>query len=183
MLDELEVLKIVIGRLESSGIQYMITGSIAANFYATPRMTRDIDIVIKVGEEDIEKLFTLFSGDFYIDREMIKEAIRNRGMFNIIHNEGIVKVDFIIRKDDEYRRTEFNRKCRFDFEGIKIYATSPEDLILSKLYWAKDTLSEVQIRDVKNLLKTPGLNMDYIQEWAGRLGIKEIFKRIKGNHE
>lgn len=183
MIDELEVLKIVIERLESAGIQYMITGSIAANFYATPRMTRDIDIVIKVGEEDVENFFALFSRDFYIDREMIKQAVRNRGMFNIIHNEGIVKVDFIIRKDDEYRKTEFDRKNRIDFEGIKIYATSPEDLILSKLYWAKDTLSEVQIRDVKNLLRTPGLDMDYMEKWAGRLGIKEIFKRIKGNLE
>ena len=61
MLSELEVLKTVITRLDSAGIPYMVSGSIAANFYTTPRMTRDIDIVIELGKEDAEKLFSLFS--------------------------------------------------------------------------------------------------------------------------
>ena len=58
-------------------------------------------------------------------------------MFNIIHNKAIVKVDFIIRKDDEYRRIEFGRRQGIDFEGSRIDITSPEDLILSKLCWAR----------------------------------------------
>lgn len=95
MINELEVLKIVVKRLESAGIPYMITGSIAANFYTTPRMTRDIDIVIKIGENSAEMLFSLFSNDFYIDKDSIKNAIRNKQIFNIIHKEGIVKIDFI----------------------------------------------------------------------------------------
>ena len=177
MIDELGVLKIVIERLDSAGIRYMITGSIAANFYATPRMTRDIDIVIDVEENDIDRLVSLFSEDFYIDRDMIKYAIHNRRMFNIIHNEGVVKVDFIIRKNIEYREVEFERRCLTDFEGLAIYVTSPEDLILSKLEWAKDSLSEMQIRDVKNLLMTSELDMDYIRDWVRRLGLEEIFRK------
>ncbi|MDO8141843.1 MAG: hypothetical protein Q6358_10130, partial [Candidatus Brocadiales bacterium] len=72
MINELEVLKIVVKRLESAGIPYMITGSIAANFYTTPRMTRDIDIVIEIGENNAEVLFSLFSDDFYIDKDSIR---------------------------------------------------------------------------------------------------------------
>ena len=45
--EELELLKLVCQRLEEAGIAYMLTGSLAANFYAVPRMTRDIDIVIE----------------------------------------------------------------------------------------------------------------------------------------
>src|SRR3990172_820663 len=74
MTDEQEVLKIVTTRLESAGIRYMLTGSIAANFYTTPRMTRDIDIIVEVGEKDTERLFALFSDDFYADRDSIKTA-------------------------------------------------------------------------------------------------------------
>ena len=33
MISELDVLRIVVKRLESAGIPYMITGSTAANFY------------------------------------------------------------------------------------------------------------------------------------------------------
>ena len=140
MLDELAVLKLVIKRLELAGISYMITGSVATNFYTTPRMTRDIDIVINVNEDDTEKIYSLFSEDFYIDRDMIKDAIQRKQMFNIIHNESVIKVDFVVRKDTEYRKIEFERKRTIDFDGSMIYITSPEDLILSKLYWAKDSL-------------------------------------------
>jgi hypothetical protein len=92
MVDELEVLKIVVKRLNSAGISYMITGSIAVNFYATPRMTRDIDIIIEVGKNDARKLFSIFSDDFYVDEDSIKDALKNQQVFNIIHNEGLSRL-------------------------------------------------------------------------------------------
>ena len=144
MIDELEILKIVVKRLESADIPYMITGSIAANFYTTPRMTRDIDIVIAVEENKGDMLFSLFSDEFYIDKNSIKNAIRSKQIFNGIHNEGIVKVDFIIRKDTEYRIAEFNCRQSIVFEGLKINIALPEDLILSKLFWSQESLSEMQ---------------------------------------
>jgi hypothetical protein len=176
-VNEQEVLKIVIQRLESAGMPYMVTGSIAANFYTVPRMTRDIDIIIEVGEEKIEKLFSLFSNDFYIDRDVVKHALQSKGMFNIIHREGVVKVDFIIRKDTEYRRVEFERRRTVEFEGSRVLVASPEDLILSKLDWANDSQSEMQIRDVKNLLQTvPDLDRRYIQKWVAKLGLQKIYQ-------
>lgn len=39
---ELDVLRDVSERLTSSGIAFMLTGSMAMNYYAQPRMTRDI---------------------------------------------------------------------------------------------------------------------------------------------
>ena len=180
MINELEVLKIVVKRLESAGIPYMITGSIAANFYTTPRMTRDIDIVIEIGENDAEVLFSLFSDDFYIDKNSIRNAIRDKQIFNIIHKEGVVKIDFIIRKDTQYRKVEFKRKRSIVFEGLEINVTSPEDLILSKLFWAKDSLSEMQIRDVRNLMKTvPDIDVEYVGKWIKELDIEDIYKEVK----
>lgn len=178
MLNELDVLKIVIKRLESAGIPYMVSGSIAANFYTTPRMTRDVDIIIEVGEMDAQKIFSLFSGDFYIDLESVKDAIRHKQMFNIIHNEAIIKVDFIIKKDTEYRKSEFERRRNIVFGQERIDITSPEDLIISKLYWAKDSLSDLQIRDVQNMLKTvPDLDIGYIEKWVAKLGLDEVYRK------
>jgi len=177
MTNELEVLKVVIERLESAGIRYMVSGSVAANFYTTPRMTRDIDIVIHVREADTERIYSLFSDEFYADKDMIRDAIREKSMFNIIHNEGIIKVDFIVRKDTEYRKIEFERRRVIIFEGIDINIVSAEDLIISKLYWAKDSLSDFQIRDVRNLLKTvSGLDILYLQKWVKYLGLEEVYK-------
>lgn len=128
MINELEVLKIVIKKLDSTDIRYMVSGSIAANFYTTPRMTRDIDIIIDVEEKDAEKLSSLFSDDFYVDMASIKNALHDKKMFNIIHNEGIVKVDFIIRKDTEYRKLELERRRNILFEGMQINITTPKIL-------------------------------------------------------
>jgi hypothetical protein len=138
MIGELDVLKIVTKKLDSADIPYMVSGSIAGNFYTTPRMTRDIDIVIQVQDTDAERIYSLFSDEFYADKDMIRDAIRKKSMFNIIHNEGIVKVDFIVRKDSEYRKLEFVRRRSIPFEGIEINIVSAEDLIISKLYWAKE---------------------------------------------
>lgn len=177
MTNELEILKIVIKRLESADIPYMVSGSIAANFYTTPRMTRDIDIVIHVREMDAGRIYSLFSDEFYADRDLIREAIREKHMFNIIHNDGIVKIDFIVRKDTEYRKLEFERRRSIPFEGIEIAIVTAEDLIISKLYWAKDSMSEMQIRDVKNILKTvPDIDIDYLEEWINKLGLEDAYK-------
>ena len=179
MIDEQGVLAIVTKKLNSSGIQYMVTGSIAANFYTTPRMTRDIDIVVEIRETDTERLVTLFSDDFYIDSTAIKNAFQKTGMFNIIHQEAVIKIDFIIRKDSEYRQVEFRRRLTVMFEDRKISVVSPEDLILSKLDWARESLSEMQIKDVKNLLRTvPDLDRPYLKQWATRLGLQEIYEGI-----
>jgi len=180
MIDQMEVLRIVINRLESAGLRYMVTGSIATNFFTTPRMTRDIDLVIELEKKEVGTFLVLFGDDFYLDEDAIEEALDKRQSFNIIHREGIVKVDFIIKKDTEYRKLEFERRRTILFEGMRMDVTSPEDLVLSKLNWAKDSLSEIQLRDVKNLLKTvPDIDLDYIEGWVKRLELEEIYEEAR----
>ena len=67
MTEELEVLLDVARRLDGARIPYMATGSIATNFYAVPRMTRDIDIVVELGQKDLGRVIPLLEADFYLD--------------------------------------------------------------------------------------------------------------------
>jgi hypothetical protein len=64
MLNELEVLKDVAERLERAGIAYMLTGSVAMNYYAQPRMTRDIDLVVALDPSDAARIRNTFEPDF-----------------------------------------------------------------------------------------------------------------------
>ncbi len=179
MSEEIELLKFVCGRLEQVDIPYMLTGSFAANVYAVPRMTRDIDFVVEIYKEDKDRVFQNFKDDFYIESRAISEAIEHEGMFNIIHNELVLKVDFIIRKDSVYRRTEFQRRQRIQFADTEIWIVSPEDLIISKLCWAKDSLSEMQLNDVKNLFRSvKNIDQEYIQKWIAQLGLASIFEKV-----
>jgi len=145
MNDQLDVLREVIARLEQAEIAYMVSGSTALNYYAEPRMTRDIDIVIELGPNGTSRFEQIFIGEFYLDRSVIDRAVKDRGMFKLIHVGRVVKVDFIVRKDSEYRRLEFTRRHRVEAEGLALHMVSPEDLMLSKLEWARQGPSELQV--------------------------------------
>ena len=180
MSEELKVLKIVTDRLNRENIAYMISGSIAANYYTVPRMTRDIDIVVELKKGDLDRFVRIFQEDFYIDKDTVEKEILRGGMFNLIHNEHVIKVDFIIKKTSSYEGTAFSRKKEVLINDSPIWFISPEDLIVSKLSWAKDSHSEMQIKDVKNLFGTvKGLDFAYIENWVLKLGLEEIFNKTK----
>lgn len=158
----------------------MLTGSMAKSFYSDPRMTRDIDIVLELDFKSIDHMVSAFEKSFYIDRGMIEEALENASMFNIVHNQLQVKVDFIIRKNESYRKTEFERRKAFTLDGRKAWVTSPEDLVLSKLHWAKDSLSEMQLSDVRDILRSvKTLDYVYLESWIDQLGLREIWNQVK----
>ncbi len=181
MSEELEVLKTVAQRLDTARIPYMVTGSIAANFYAVPRMTRDIDIVAELFPASAEKLCDVFRDDFYIDREVIRQAVEEKGMFNVIHRAFMIKVDFVVRKDNDYRREEFSRRRHVSVEGRELAIVAPEDLIISKLDWARDTRSEVQLADVQNLMAcVTELDRAYLAHWTARLGLESLYREVSG---
>ena len=177
MSEELEVLKVVTERLNRTNIPYMVSGSMAANYYTVPRMTRDIDIVIELKETDIDKFIELFAGDFYINKEMIKKEVRRQGMFNLIHTQFVVKIDFIVKESSPYQDTAFSRKREVLVNSNPMWFVSPEDLVISKLNWAKDSLSEIQLKDVRNLLETvDNMDLKYIDKWISQLDLENIYK-------
>jgi predicted nucleotidyltransferase len=175
MQNELDILGDITKRLSEGGIEYMLTGSLAMNYYAHPRMTRDIDLVVALGPKDVDMVVALFENDYYVPRNAVSRAITNESLFNLIHNESIIKVDCIIRKNTEYRRLEFERRRQVDFDDLRVWIVSKEDLIISKLYWAKDSHSEFQLRDVRNLLKS-GYDATYLQTWTGKLGLDSLLR-------
>ncbi|WP_164012205.1 nucleotidyltransferase family protein [Pyxidicoccus trucidator] len=180
MDDYLKVLLLVGARLEQAGIPYMLSGSTAMNFYARPRMTRDVDIVVELGNADVERVVTLFQEDFSVDEQEIREALARPSLFNLIHYDTVVKVDCIIRKKTAYRQEEFKRRRTTEVKGQRIWLVSAEDLILSKLHWARDSLSEMQLGDVRNILDAvPDLDWAYMEYWARDLGVEPLLEKVK----
>jgi hypothetical protein len=177
MSEELEVLKIVVGRLNKAKIPYMISGSIAANYYTIPRMTRDIDVVVELKEDAIDKFVALFKDDFYLNRETIANEVSRQGMFNLIYNRYVIKIDFIIKKSSEYQNAEFSNRKQVRIDQCPMWFVSAEDLIISKLLWAKESHSEMQLKDVANLMDTvDNLDLEYISNWVRELDLEQIYK-------
>jgi hypothetical protein len=177
MLTDMDVLCLVGERLHAQGIHYMLTGSVAMAYYSTPRMTRDLDIVVQLERGQVGALVDAFSEDFYIDEEAALDAIASERLFNLMHLGSAIKVDLIIRKSTGYRRLEFERRKYVQFGAIHTWIVSREDLILSKLVWARDSGSELQRRDIHQLLAGP-VELDYLEHWAAALGVRALLEEL-----
>jgi predicted nucleotidyltransferase len=170
MIDEFTILEDITRRLDALRLPFMLTGSLAMNYYAVPRMTRDIDLVLMMPPGRVRSFVEALGQDYMIVEEAVDSAVAHQSMFNAIHMESTVKVDFVCLKDQEFRHEEFSRRKRVKIDGFETWIVSREDLILSKLVWSKDSNSETQHADIRNLLKKD-CDDAYLDKWATRLGV------------
>jgi hypothetical protein len=178
MQSELDIVRDVSMRLDGAGIAYMLTGSMAMNYYAQPRMTRDIDLVVALAPADADKVVDLFRPDYYLSAEAVRDSVLSETIFNLIHNESVIKVDCIVRKTTPYRQAEFERRQQIEIDNFSTWIASKEDLVISKLFWAKDSHSEIQMRDVKNLIAS-GCDSVYINSWMKELGLSDLWQEVQ----
>lgn len=164
-----EIVTDVCKKLDETKIEYMLSGSVAMGIYVPSRNSLDVDVVINLKEEDINSFMNLFSKRYYMNPATIREEVKSKGMFNIIDNRSAFKVDFLILKNSEYRRHEFDRKYKVNFLGTEIWAVSIEDLILSKLIWIQELESDMQKRDIASLLQYKPIDFNYLSQWITKL--------------
>ena len=177
MTEELLTLRDITTRLETAGMDYMLTGSVALNCYAQPRMTRDIDLVVAFFLKDAARIEQVLGPDYYVSPEAARDAVLHQSCFNAIHQRSLTKVDFMVRKQEEYRHHEFARRVRVRVEDFEVWVVSKEDLILSKLDWARDSHSQRQLADVENLIAT-GCDVEYLRAWSAKLNLTDMLTRV-----
>lgn len=183
--DILTALKPVIDIFEKLSIPYYIGGSIASSIYGIARATIDVDIVANLDIHHIPALKQHLENDYYIDGDMIKEAIRNKSSFNLIHLETVIKIDVFVYKDDPFQRNVIQRRLEDTLEedntGRTFYFSSPEDIIINKLMWYKTggEVSDRQWLDVMGVIKVQGESLDksYLKNWSQRLQIVELLNK------
>lgn len=180
MADQLDVLKLIAARLDGLGIQYMLTGSVAAGWYGQPRTTRDIDLVAVLYAPHAAKLVEGLGGEFECDVEVIRSAIAARRPFTVFHRASVQKIDLVVRQDAEYELEKFERRRQMEIGGQRVWVIAPEDLILSKLAWAKRSPSELQLRDVRAMIAVQhDLDWKYIDRWALRLTVTSLLTEVR----
>jgi len=175
-----EVIKKATKTFEDRDIPYMLTGGIAVNYYGRPRFTHDIDFVIQIQLKDAQQITQFFEKEFYVAIEGVIEAIQYKTMFNLIHLETAFKVDCWILKDDNYPKIAFDRRRKEVIFDQPIYISSPEDLILSKLDWYKQSDTQRHYEDVLGIfqIQRGNLDLDYIRKQAEDLSFVEIVEEV-----
>lgn len=182
--EPLEVTLLVTGVFEKLGVPYLIGGSLASALYGMVRMTQDADIVAEMRPEHIQPFVATLQDEFYIDAEMVAEAVQRYSSFNIIHRKAFFKVDVFIPRPRPFLRSQMARAQRLTFvldTEVSAKFASPEDTILAKLEWYRlgGEVSERQWCDILGILKMRAdeLEMDYLNRWASELNVGDLLER------
>jgi hypothetical protein len=160
--------------LDQASIAYMLSGSFASAHYGAPRSTQDIDLVIEATPAQLREFIqALSSTEYYADLDAALEAHKRQSMFNVIDLATGWKIDLIIRKERAFSQQEFRRRQRVSLHGVPLFVASAEDVIISKLEWAKLAESRRQIEDVAALLRVRWDTLDhsYLVKWIDELGV------------
>ena len=184
LLEPIVVTVKVTSVLEKLEIPYFIGGSLASTLYGMVRTTQDSDIVAAMNASHIPPFVAALEGEFYVDEEMIAEAVSHQSSFNIIHRESVFKVDVFVPRDRLFIREQFSRarvETLSTDPEIRAVVSTAEDTLLAKLEWYRlgGEISERQWRDVLGVLKIQAgaLDLDYLHRMARELKVDDLLDR------
>jgi hypothetical protein len=173
----------VIEALEELGVPYHIGESVAISIYGILRATIDADLIADLRLEHVRPVVIRLQTEYYIDEDVIRDAIRRRSSFNVIHLETMLKVDVYIPKSRPFDQEELRRvQQEVLLEGTRPFnVASPEGTILNKLEWYRmgGEVSDRQWNDILGVLKVQGTHLDmaYLQRWAANLKVVDLLER------
>ncbi|MCP4351383.1 MAG: hypothetical protein GY795_38445 [Desulfobacterales bacterium] len=168
------------------GVMYCIGGSVASSAFGKARATLDVDMVSDLKVHHVQPLVKMLEDTYYIDNNMIFDAIRHRSSFNLIHLQTMLKIDIFIIKSNSYDQEAFQRRRKDTLDGEsqspEFYLVSPEDIILNKLDWYRigGSVSERQWNDVLGVLKVQRNSLDekYLRHWASELKLDDLLDQV-----
>lgn len=173
--------------MDKLGIPYIVGGSLASSVYGIPRATQDVDLVADINLSHVGAFTQALTEEFYVDADMIRDAIQRRASFNVIHLATMFKADVFILKRDAWSQEEMSRARAEQFDAadgkVTIRFASPEDTLLHKLVWYRlgNEISDRQWGDILGVLKVQGDQLDdgYLDRWATVLDVTDLLQRAR----
>jgi len=175
MRTEIELLVDVLGRLNGTAIDSMLTGSMFSNYWGIPRTTHDLDFVLVLKPDQVAELITAFEIGFFIQPESVRGVFGPPYQFNILDEQSALKADFWLLRDSAFEQSAFRRRRRVELFGQPAWIATAEDIILHKLHWNRITPSERQLSDAAGgwAVQAVKLDLDYLEQWASDLQVEQ----------
>jgi len=177
---ERELLVDCLRRLNRENLNYLLTGSMASNFWGIPRTTHDLDFVIQLPPSSVSKMVEAFSDDFVLDEAAVKAAYHPPHQFNAIDTRSPLKVDFWLLRPMPFEREMFARRIQKTLFGESAWIGTAEDVLLHKLYWNQITPSVRQLGDAAGIaaIQEGLLDLAYLRRWAQELDLRLILEDV-----
>jgi hypothetical protein len=180
---ERELLRRLVGALERSGTAYLFTGSFASSLQGAPRAVDNLDLVVRLEAGGLEALKEAFPPpDFQLDMEKAQRALAGLDSFALVDLQEGVRVDLWPASDSPFDRSRFERRRQEEYQGLRLQVSSPEDTILSKLYWGsrwgeaeKMAADALGIYELQHSL----LDKAYLRRWAAEIGVARELEKLQ----
>jgi hypothetical protein len=177
----------VVELLERLRVPYYAGGSLASSLAGVPRSTTDADLVADLEQEHVGPFVETLQADYYVSEPAVRDAVRLRRSFNLIHYATSFKVDIFLPKDRPYDRAALDRPVTAPMpiveedSPVELRFASAEDIILAKLEWYRlgNEVSERQWSDVIGVMKVQAerLDREYMRHWAAELGVDDLLEK------
>lgn len=177
MRSEREFLIDVLGRLNAAGIDYMLTGSMASNYWGIPRTTHDLDFVLLMHMSQVDPLVAAFAPGFFIQPDSVRSAFRPPFQFNVLDEQSALKAAFWMLREEAFEQAAFRRRLHVTLFDVPAWITTAEDIILHKLYWNRLSPSDRQLGDIAGVwaVQSGNLDVDYLRRWTRHLEVMREF--------
>lgn len=179
-MTERELLVDALRRLNRLGLRYMLTGSMASNFWGVPRTTHDIDFVLTFEREMAADIAAALEDGFFVEERAILDALDKPYLFNAIDRRSALKLDFWTLRPEPFEQEMFARRLRIVLFGEPAWIATADDILLHKLYWHGITPSDRQLGDAAGIVAVQGDDLDraYLERWARQLGFHDVLRDL-----
>lgn len=171
----------VVRALDSAGIAYMLVGSYSSNAYGVPRSTKDADFVIQTDQDVVVALTQRLASEFEVERQMSFETVTGTMRHIIQHRSTSFKVELFFLSSDAHDQVRFTRRRQVELEGVTVSIASPEDVVVTKLRWARGASRAKDAEDVRAVLAVQGTSIDlsYVRSWCRQHGTLDLFEKLR----
>ncbi|HEX4936431.1 MAG TPA: hypothetical protein VFV33_24790 [Gemmatimonadaceae bacterium] len=179
------LVSLFVAPLNRAGIEYMVTGGVASVIYGHPRLTLDVDLVLRLDARDIEHFAALWpEADFYcppLDVLRVEGAREAHGHFDVVHHETGMRADIDLAGTDELQRWALQHRRVVMIEGEAVQLAPIEYVIAYKLRYAHAGGSDRHLRDVARMLQLNegGFDRSVLESWIDRMGLRNEWARAR----
>ena len=179
-MDLVEIVARVLRALNELNVPYMLVGSLSSNMYGEPRMTKDADLVVQLGDTPLSALLEKLGPGYQIDRQLGFETVTGTTRYHIRHVEDDFLVELFELTSDAHNQQRFSRRRETTFGGVKTFVPTAEDVVLQKLRWYKRGKRPKDIQDAENVMEVQAGHLDlaYIRKWCEEHGTRELFEEL-----
>ncbi len=186
--DALEALAEVAAAFTALGVRWYVGGSVASSARGVARASLDVDVVADLRPAHAGPLATRLRQTCYMSEDAVRDAIRERRSFNIVHLPTALKIDVFIPQERTFDRAALERAVPLPLDpegsGPEYPVASSEDVVLAKLEWyrAGGETSERRWNDLRGIVRVRGaaLDLGYLRKWAPQLGVQDPVERLLG---